>query len=51
MLRRDWRRIAEGRTADIFELDERRVLKLFKQGYSMDAARRFCRAAKVGQPD
>lgn len=40
MLRRDWRRIAEGRTADIFELDERRVLKLFKQGYSMDAARR-----------
>lgn len=40
MLRRDWRRIAEGCTADIFGLDERRVLKLFKQGYSMDAARR-----------
>lgn len=40
MLKRDWRRIAEGRTADIFGLDAQRVLKLFKQGYSMDAARR-----------
>ncbi len=40
MLRRNWRRIAEGRTADIIELDERRVLKLFKRGHSTDAAQR-----------
>lgn len=30
-------KIAEGNTAEIFEIDEKKILKLFKTGYSKNA--------------